>query len=64
MASKWLKMEKIFKNLLVKVESIHILFEASLGDPFPKLLKLFPWAHIWALPECTLFYIKTKKEIF
>ena len=45
MATKWLKMEKIFKNLLVtnhKAGSIHILYEASLGDPLPKLLKLFP----------------------
>ena len=45
MATKWLKMEKLFKNLLVtnhKPEIIHILFEASLGDPLPKLLKLFP----------------------
>ena len=35
---------KIF-NLLVtnhKAESIHILYEASLGDPLPKLLKLIP----------------------
>ena len=49
MATKWLKMEKIFKNLLVtnhKAGSIHILYEASLGDPLPKLLKLFPWGHI------------------
>ena len=60
MATKWLKMEKIFKNLLVtnhKAGSIHILYEASLGDPLPKLLKLFPWGHIWALPGRTLFYI-------
>ena len=45
MATKWLKMVEIFKNLLVtnhKAESIHILYEASLGDPLPKLLKLFP----------------------
>ena len=63
MATKWLKMEKIFKNLLVtnhKAGSIHILYEASLGDPLPKLLKLFPWGHIWAL----LFYIETKKKSF
>ena len=67
MATKWLKMEKIFKNLLVtnhKAGSIHILYEASLGDPSPKLLKLFPWGHIWALPGHTLFYIETKKESF
>ena len=67
MATKWLKMEKIFKNLLVtnhKAGSIHILYEASLGDPLPKLLKLFPWGHIWALPGRTLFYIETKKESF
>ena len=67
MATKWLKMEKIFKNLLVtnhKAGSIHILYEASLGDPLPKLLKLFPWGHIWALPGHTLFYIETKKESF
>ena len=67
MATKWLKMEKIFKNLLVtnhKAGSIHILYEASLGDPLPKLLKLFPWGHIWALPVHTLFYIETKKETF
>ena len=65
--NKWLKMEKIFKNLLVtnhKARSIHILYEASLGDPLPKLLKLFPWGHIWALPGRTLFYIETKKESF
>ena len=52
---------KIFKNLLVtkhKVGSIHILFETSLGDPLPKLLKSFPWGHIWALPRHTLFYIE------
>ena len=58
MATKWLKMEKIFKNLLVtnhKAGSIHILYEASLGDPLPKLLKL---------PGHTLFYIETKKESF
>ena len=64
MATKWLKMEKIFKNLLVtnhKAGSIHILYEASLG---PKLLKLFPWGHIWALQGRTLFYIETKKESF
>ena len=63
--NKILKMEKIFKNLLVtnhKAGSIHILYEASLGDPLPKLLKLFPWGHIWALPGRTLFYIETKKE--
>ena len=67
MATKWLKMEKIFKNLLVtnhKAGSIHNLYEASLGDPLPKLLKLFPWGHIWALPGHTLFYIETKKESF
>ena len=67
MATKWLKMEKIFKNLLVtnhKAGSIHILYEASLGDPLPKLLKLFPWGHIWALPGHTLIYIETKKESF
>ena len=67
MATKWLKMEKIFKNLLVTnhmAGSIHILYEASLGDPLPKLLKLFPWGHIWALPRRTLFYIETKKESF
>ena len=67
MSTKWLKMEKIFKNLLVtnhKAGSIHILYEASLGDPLPKLLKLFPWGHIWALPGRTLFYIETKKESF
>ena len=66
MATKWLKMEKIFKNLLKnhKAGSIHILYEASLGDPLPTLLKLFPWAHIWALPGRTLFYIETKKECF
>ena len=67
MATKWLKMEKIFKNLLVtnhKAGSIHILYEASLGDPLPKLLKLFPWGHIWALPGRTLSYIETKKESF
>ena len=55
------------KNLLVtnhKAGSIHILYEASLGDPLPKLLKLFPWGHIWALPGRTLFYIETKKESF
>ena len=60
MATKWLKMEKIFKNPLVtnhKAGSIHILYEAS-------LLKLFPWGHIWALPGHTLFYIETKKESF
>ena len=42
---------KIFKNLLVtnhKAESILILYEASSGDPLPKLLKLFPLGHIWA----------------
>ena len=67
MATKWLKMEKIFKNLLAtnhKARSIHILYEASFGDPLPKLLKLFPWGHIWALPWRTLFYIETKKESF
>ena len=45
MATKWLKMEKIFKNLLAtnhKAGSIHILYEASLGDPLPKLLKIIP----------------------
>ena len=45
MATKWLKMEKkIFKNLLVtnhKAEKIHILFEASLGDPLTKIVKIF-----------------------
>ena len=57
----------IFKNLLVtnhKAEGVHILFEALLGDPLPKLLKLFPLGHIWALPGHTLFYIETKKETF
>ena len=51
--TKWLKIEKIIKNLLVtnhKAGSIHILCEASLGDPLPKLLKLFPRGHIWAHP--------------
>ena len=45
MATKWLKMEKIFKNLLVtnhKAGSIHILYEASLGDPLPKIVKIIP----------------------
>ena len=67
MATKWLKIEKIFQNLLVtnhKAESIHILYEASLGAPLPKLLKLFPYGHIWALPGRMLFYIITKKEMF
>ena len=55
---------KIFLWQTIKAGSIHILYEASLGDPLPKLLKLFPWGHIWALPGHTLFYIETKKESF
>ena len=65
MATKWLKMEKIFKNLLVtnhKAWSIHILYEASLGDPLPKLLKIIPLGSY--LPGRTLYYIETKKESF
>ena len=63
MATKWKKSLKIFVTNH-KAGSIHILYEASLGDPLPKLLKLFPWGHIWALPGHTLFYIETKKESF